>query len=359
MSRHIILTLQNPLDDSDTLDLKYNVLDTTIGNQWFDHCVSNVKNEPRIEKNFCWLGWKDPNRDVPYLVEKLDKCVDTINEFAEAAMHLKRLDGIPNIWKDYYIEKNWDDISSDDALNQLHHHFEILMGPVWDPANYMRLANPVTAYAIRQLNNLVHELQSRKNAEMNINHSGMTVVSYLNPVRELFADEYYDSFSLNRDFGDILLHYAQTGKTPIEAFEDNDAYVFNNNINALRYMSGEFNIWWSDSSTDHEITNKKEKLREWLLDREVVLQEHDSFCYYVDNNGDKQGIGWLAVAKIEHEFDSEEELKAEVVKRLNIYKLACYEDDTKITDITWDYKWSDSDYIDNEIEYLTPLFPVM
>ena len=59
MSKHIILTLRNPLDEQDTLDLKFNVLNTTIGNQWFQHCVDNVNSEPRLEKNFCWLGWPD------------------------------------------------------------------------------------------------------------------------------------------------------------------------------------------------------------------------------------------------------------------------------------------------------------
>lgn len=348
MSKHIILTLQNPLDESDTLDIKYNVMDTTIGNQWFEHCVNNVKNEPRIEKNFCWLGWKDPNRDVPFLAKRLDQCVDTINQFA---------DNNVEIWDGYRIDKNWDDIVSDDALNQLHHHFELLMGQVWDPAQYMRKASPEAAYAIRQLNNLVHELQSRRFAETHPEYVGVTIVSYLNPVRELFADEYYDSFSLNRDFGDIFLHYAQTGKTPIEAFEDNDDYIFNNNINALRYMSGEFNICWFDSVSVEHIKSTKEKLRQWLFERDVVMQEQDDFCYYVDHNGDKQGIGWLTVAKIEHDFKTNAELKEEVIKRLNIYKLCCYKNNKKISEVVWDYKWSDPDYIKNEIEYLTPLFP--
>lgn len=348
MSKHIILTLQNPLDESDTLDIKYNVMNTTIGNQWFDHCVNNVNNDPRIEKNFCWLGWKDPNRTVEFLSVRLEECVDAINEFSDSHVPL---------WEGYRIDKNWEDIAGEDALNQLHHHFEILMGQVWDVSVYMRTANPKTAYCIRQLNNLVHELAARKAADQWEHAAGMTVVSYLNPIREQFADEYYDGFSLNRDFGDIFLHYAQTGKTPIEAFEDNDDYVFNNNINALRYMSGEFNIWWSDSTPESVITEKKEELKKWLADRDVILKEHNDFCYYVDHNGDKQGIGWLTVAKLENDFESNKALIQEVNTRLNIYKLACFDNGEKVSEVVWDYKWNDPDYIKNEIEYLTPLFP--
>jgi len=348
MSKHVILTLQNPLDETDTLDIKFNVMNTTIGNQWFQHCVDNVKNEPRLEKNFCWLGWLDPNRDVEYLSQRLQECVDSINEFADKNVEL---------WDGYRIEENWQNISSEDALNELHHHFELLMGQVWNPAHYMRTSTPKAAYAIRQLNNLVHELAARKACDVYNNTAGMTIVSYLNPVRELFEDDYYDSFSLNRDFGDIILHYAQTGKTPIEAFEDNDDYVFNNNINALRYISGEFNIWWNQSRPEEEIVKTKAKLKKWLEAREVVLEEHDEFCYYVDPEGNKQGIGWLSVAKLENQFSTREKMIEEVSKRLNIYKLACFENDKKLAEMTWDYKWTDPDYVQNEIEYLTPLFP--
>ena len=345
MSRHIILTLQNPLDDSDTLDIKFNVMNTDIGNDWFDHASTALQNNPRLEKNFCWLGWPDPNRTVEFLAKRLDACVDGINEFA---------DNNVEVWEGYRIDKNWDDITSEDALNQLHHHFEILMGQVWDVAKYMITADDATSYNIRQLNNLVHELASRKVATTN---RGMTIGSYLNPVRELFKESYYDNFSLQRDFGDVFLHYAQTGKTPIEAFEDNDDYVFNNNINALRYMSGEFNIWWCGSMSEIENINRKTELKKWLQARDVVLEEHEDFCYYVDHEGNKQGIGWLVVAKIEHDFQTDAELADEISKRLNIYKMACYENDEMISSYTWDYKWTDEDYIQNEIDFLSPLFP--
>lgn len=345
MSKHVILTLQNPLDEADTLDIKFNVMDTDIGNDWFDFASTALKNNPRLEKNFCWLGWPDPNRTVEYLAKRLEGCVDGINTFADNNVEL---------WEGYRIDKNWDDIISEDALNQLHHHFEILMGQVWDVAKYMIRADDPTSYNIRQLNNLVHELAARKVATTN---KGMTIGSYLNPQRELFKEDYYDNFSLNREFGDVFLHYAQTGKTPIEAFEDNDDYVFNNNINALRYMSGEFNIWWCDAISELENNRRKTELKNWLKERDVIFEEQDNFCYYVDPEGNKQGIGWLVVAKLENQFNTNEKLAEEISKRLNIYSMSCFENDNLVSSYTWDYKWTDSDYIQNEIDFLSPLFP--
>ena len=345
MKKHIVLTLQNPLNESDLLDIKFNVTNTDIGSDWFHCCSEALKNNSRLEKNFCWLGWPDPNRTVSYLSEKLNNCVDIINEFA---------DSNTTLWSGYRINKNWDDISTDDALNQLHHHFEILMGQVWDVAIYMKTANDKTSYYIRQLNNLVHELASRKTANT---MGGMTIASYLNPVRSLLMDSYYDNFSLQRNFGDVFLHYAQTGKTPIEAFEDDDDYVFNNNINALRYMSGEFNIWWSGSTSEAQIMKKKNALRKWLHERNVIMQEEGDFCYYVDLEGNKQGIGWLVVAELENQFKTSQDLAKEIAKRLNIYKVECFLNNESVSSKTWDYKWTDSNYEENEIEFLSPLFP--
>ena len=37
--------------------------------------------------------------------------------------------------------------------------------------------------------------------------------------------------------------------------------------------------------------------------------------------------------------------------------MSCFENDNKVSSYTWDYKWTDSDYIQNEIDFLTPLFP--
>lgn len=343
--KHIVITLQNPLDESDTLDLPFVVQDTDIGMDWFDNCVQSLQNNARLEKNFQWLGWPDPNRNVEYLSGRLQECVNIINNFADNNVEL---------WDGYRIDENWDDITSDDALNQLHHHFELLMGQVWDVAHYMKTADDPTSYQIRQLNNLVHELASRKSA---INPGGMTVISYLDPVRMEFKDEYYDNFSIKRSFGDIFLHYAQTGKTPIEAWEDNDDYVFNNNINALRYMSGEFNIWWSGTETDKNISRKKQELETWLRSRNVVVDKHPNFCYYIDTEGNKQGIGWINVAKLENPFSTEHELLAQINTKLNIYKMVCYDNNTIVAENTWDYKWSDPDYFENEIEFLSPRFP--
>ena len=347
--KFLVLQLQNPVDKTDILDLRINLKDTTIANAWFDQCVKCLDQKLHVEKNFCWLGWPDPNRNVDFLKQKLSECVNRINTFSNNNP----------IWGGYRIETNWTDISSNDALNQLHHHFEILMGQVWDVSNYIKTADDTTKYQIRQLNNLVHELQSRRNVEgiAFSNIQPMTIVSYLNIERELFQDEYYDHFDLNKNFGDIFLHYSQTGKTPIEAYTDRDDHVFDNNINALRYLSGEYNVWWGDSMSSTTLTETKNNLKSWLNDKGVIKSEEQNFSYYVDQEDNKQGIGWITVAQIVNPYANKEELLKAISTKLNIVKLTAYINNSEIASHSWDYSWADSSYEDLEISILKDHFP--
>lgn len=343
MSKVVVITLQNPLDEADTFDMTFDVCQNEISNAWFEKVVECLNQKLRLEKNFCWLGMPDPVRNVEFLRDKLEECVDKINTYS-----------VKNPDWGYYIKREWNDASSHEALNILHHHFELLMGQVWDVSVYMLTADDDTKYQIRQLNNLVHELQSRKTANV---FGGQTVASYLNVERELFKDEYYDYFDINRDFGDIFLHYTQTGKTPIEAFQDEDDHVFDNNINALRYLSGEYNIWWSSSLTPEKIDLIKNALRDWLNNRNLIVEEAEDFSYYVDSDGNKQGIGWINVAKLRNPYDTDQEFRENILNKLNIYKMVAYDSGIKLAEHVWDYKWSDPDYVENEIEHLREFFP--
>lgn len=344
VSKEVIITLQNPLDETDSLDMNFTVSDNEIAHAWFDEVVKCLNLNLRLEKNFCWLGLPDSVRTVDFLRNKLEECVDKINSYA-----LRNPD-----WG-YYINREWNDAASHEALNILHHHFELLMGQVWDVSVYMKTADDDTKYQIRQLNNLVHELQSRKGASLE--SGGMTIASYLNVPRRLFDDHYYDYFEINRDFGDIFLHYSQTGKTPIEAFSDHDDHVFDNNINALRYLSGEYNIWWGQSYTPDMVNEVKTRLRDWLNQRNLIVSEADDFSYYVDSEGNKQGIGWINVAKLQNPFSSSREFRDNILNKLNIYSMRAIENGAIVAENIWDYKWSDPDYTQNEIDHLREFFP--
>ena len=47
-----------------------------------------------------------------------------------------------------------------DLMNQLHHHFELLIGQVWNVSDWFKMANHETIYAIRILNNNCHQIEN-------------------------------------------------------------------------------------------------------------------------------------------------------------------------------------------------------
>jgi hypothetical protein len=47
-----------------------------------------------------------------------------------------------------------------ESCNLLHRYFEELQGTAWQLSPYYKQADPETKYAIRQLNNICHEIES-------------------------------------------------------------------------------------------------------------------------------------------------------------------------------------------------------
>ena len=123
----------------------------------------------------------------------------------------------------------------------------------------------------------------------------------------------------------------------------------------MRYLSGEYNIWWGHSSGQAE--QLKNTLRNWLNERNLIASESPDFSYYVDQDGNKQGIGWITVAKLENPFSTEKEFRDEILNKLNIYRMSAFDSDNKVAECAWDYKWSDPNYVQNEIEHLREFFP--
>ena len=143
----------------------------------------------------------------------------------------------------------------------------------------------------------------------------------------------------------------------MEAFTDDDDHVGDENINALRYISGEYNLWWGRSYTEEQVAERKSSLRKWLNKRDLIKSEHPDFNYYVDERGDKQGVGWVRVGRLTTPYNTRQELMSKILTRLNIVKLQTFTDDELQAENTWDYSWADKDYEEKQIELLRPHFP--
>ena len=77
------ITLADPQDNKDTLELDFVAEDTDIGKRWFNMATQCLEDNLQFEKNFCWLSWPDPDRDLEFLRKKLNRCVDLLNKHGQ------------------------------------------------------------------------------------------------------------------------------------------------------------------------------------------------------------------------------------------------------------------------------------
>ena len=266
--------------------------DTPLGHRWIEALKDNLKQKRILEKNFCFLGWADSNRDLLYLVKELNKSIEQINSFTFDPIyeHIH-----PFVSDDFQYSSNlpigkWDngDISKTlgkrlkhESCNLLHRYFEELQGTAWNMSAYYTQADTETKYAIRQLNNLCHEIESWVSADRKkaiepewIRPSQIT--TFLNAPRHDLHEEDFELFKQNRydrDLGGVYLHWSQVGKTLYEVFRDEHAPKMTDalcsEINHQKYYSGEFDIEWGQTVKEATHDFKKEEMdqyRAWLKD---------------------------------------------------------------------------------------------
>jgi len=272
--KEIEIVLRNPKDKTDTLSYFIDIEATDFNLRWLDALKKNLKNNLHLEKNYCWLGWATSARDITYLCQQINQAIFQINCFNSQ-----------NIWgvsglKEYEIRDYFSPDSvmyspkehkvgypskdptavgatlKHELMNRLHRYFEDLQGEVWNLSPYYKLADYKTKWAIRQLNDLCHELESwvmscRKILLEPEWQRPSQITTFLNAPRYDLQDRDYELFLKNRYdrmLGGVYLHWAQIGKTQFEVFRDENGADIDaatcSAINSLKFYSGEFDIEW-------------------------------------------------------------------------------------------------------------------
>ena len=296
-------------------DLAYyfQVYDTPLGHRWLSALKDNLKQQRILEKNFCFLGFADSNRNLHYLVGELNKNIAKINGFNFKPGY-PRID--PFSADDFQyssalpIGKAVDGDESKtpgkrlkhDACNKLHRHFEELQGTAWKLSKFYKQADPETKYAIRQLNNICHEIEcwvqsDRKKAYEPEWMRPSQITTFLTAPRYNLHEEDYELFKQNRydrELGGVYLHWSQIGKTLYEVFRDENAPIMTealcSEINHQKYYSGEFDVEWGQTITtrNHNFKKKQmEEFREWL-----------EFNGY-DWNDPKLSLGYIKLGQVD------------------------------------------------------------
>tara|TARA_Y100000114_G_scaffold79860_1_gene73527 strand:+ start:389 stop:1507 length:1119 start_codon:yes stop_codon:yes gene_type:complete len=298
-------TLDNKvIIDYDNIKVTVDIYDTSLGKRFIASLIDNLQKKRILEKNFCFLGWADSKRDLNFLCKELNKSIEQINSFQFDPPYSRIEPFVPD---DFQFsaslkvgkgpEKETPGLRlKHDACNLLHRYFEELQGTAWEISDYYKQANNETKYAIRQLNNICHEIESwvlsyRKSIVEPDWIRPAQITTFLNAPRYDLHEEDYELFKQNRydrELGGVYLHWSQVGKTLFEVYRDEHAPVMTetmcSEINHQKYYSGEFDIEWGDTITEKTHDFKKEEMdgfRQWLKQNNYDWQDPNLSLGYI------------------------------------------------------------------------------
>ena len=370
------VTLRNPLDHSDLLDYYIVPNDSKLAQDWVYALKKLLLDRKLVEKNFCFLGFPNTARTLEYLCDELNSAVETINRF-DFTEH-----GLDN-----YIIEEWfhpntvrfpntytveGTVMSEDlgsrrrhiglepkhtVLNQLHNHFERLQGTVTGLSSYYKVADYATKYAIRQLNNICHEMEnnilSQRKALINPTWIRPTqITTFLAADRYPLTDEHRQGFVTNgydRRFAHVYMHWTQIGKTYFEVWCDEGAPKLDSTvceaITNLEYYSGEFDVEWGKDVTleiGHPWHNKEQQqFKDWLVENDL------------DPADARLSLGYLPLGHVDllRSFGTTDMFAVwdQLSQHLDIYSIEV--DGIKHT---FEYCWTDADYKQQQIDMMRP-----
>ena len=334
-------------DNDSVLTVYIDVADNSLSRKWLAALNDIIQNDLHLEKNYCWLGWTESTRTAQYLCTQINRSIMAIN----ASTLDYRI-------QDFFtpgnaIKKDLD--INHDKMNQLHRYFEDLQGTAGAMSRHYDSADSVTRWHIRQLNLLCHELESlalsmRKVVQAPEWRRPSQLMCWLRAPRfeleesdlELFGIE-----TINRKLGGVYVGVNKAvGKHHWEVFQDEgrDSRIDELVTTGLRSQSqaaGDFDIEWArDPGAYHWQITQLAEFREWLARN----------GFDPDDKGLTIGHPQVGQVDLSRSFGTEDyqEIWAQLALHLDVYSIR-----TGSVQATYNYRWSDSDYIEQQIKALS------
>ena len=353
------IVLRNPLNHHDQVDYEIEPADNELAQDWLAALQALLKSGNLLEKNFCFMGFPKTARTIDYLCQQLNQAVQQINQ-SDINYQIDEV-YLPSTVTMYRTGRDSTEVPviavNHDVMNRLHNHFEILQGTVNHLSEYYRQADYETKYAIRQLNNLCHEMETlilsqRKLVTAPFWVRPSQITTFLAAPRYDLKDAHRAGFVTNgfdRVLGGVYMHWAQIGKTLYEVFRDEGAPELTDTvceaITELKFYSGEFDIEWSNDVVyggEHHWHNaEQERFRTWLA------------ANGRDWRDPKLSLGYLPIGQVQLQssFGSTDH---NVIWDIMSSHLDIYRIEVDGVAGTFEYCWTDANYKQQQIDMMKP-----
>ena len=335
--------------DNNTLTVYIDVEDNSLSRKWLTAVNDIVRNNLHLEKNYCWLGWAESKRDPEYLCTQINRSVHAVNSA-----------NLGYVIQDFFSPANTiaDNNGIDHAhMNHLHRYFEDLQGTAGAISPYYTAADDYTRWHIRQLNLLCHELESlvlsiRKVKTAPEWRRPSQLMCWLNAPRYELDEEDLELFgieTINRKLGGVYVGVNKAvGKHHWEVFcdEGRDSRISELVTSGLRTQTqaaGDFDIEWArDPGSFPWQIKQLAEFRLWL--------ERNGFN--PDDASLTIGHPCIGQVDLERSFGTQDwdNIYRQLSQHQDVYKIR-----TSEAQATYEYHWSDPDYIEQQIRALNEL----
>jgi hypothetical protein len=327
------------------LTVYIDVWDHSLSRKWLTALNQLIANQYHLEKNYCWFGFPDSERDGHYMCQQINNSIAEINS-ADLGYQIDDVFTLENtVDTDLKLRH--------DKFNQLHRYFEDLQGVSGAMSPFYTRADTVTQWHIRQLNLLCHEFESwalsvRKKHTAPEWQRPSQLMCWLNAPRFTLDADDYEMFgidSINRSLGGVFVGVNKAiGKHHYEVFcDEGNRSIDELTTTSMRSQSeaaGDFDIEWANNPGAFPWQQKQlVEFRSWLI--------NNGF----DPDDKTLTIGHPQVGQVDliQSFGTDDyrEIWTDLETRLNIWAVR-----TSGAQAIYPYSWSDPDYMQQQVSRL-------
>jgi hypothetical protein len=348
----VVITLRNT--HGNMLPVIIDVHDNSLSRKWLKALNLLLKDEHHLEKNYCFLGFANSQRNGQYILDQVNQSIDQINH-ANIGYLINDHFSLDNaLIPGEFDEGRHGGMPNHDKLNLLHRYFEDLQGNSGNMSPYWKAASPATRWHIRQLNLLCHEFESWALSYRKLHTAPewqrpSQLMCWLNAPRFLLTDEDYDLFgveTINRPLGGVFVGVNKSvGKHHWEVFNDEgrDSRVGELVTSALisqTEAAGDFDIEWGQNPQDRpwQVNNLK-AFREWLINNNF------------DPDDKSLTIGHPQIGQVNllasFGTNDYQAIWQQLTNYQDVYKVQ-----TSTASAIYTYRWSDPDYQEQQTRIL-------
>lgn len=336
----------------DIITVTVDVYNNSLSRRWLQALNVLLQHDYHLEKNYCFLGFADHARNGWFIVHEINRSVTAINA---AGLGYKIDDRFT--MSDLVTDQDLDGRVvgrniMHHRLNRLHRYFEDLQGVSGAMSPYYLRATSETRWHIRQLNLLCHEFESwalsyRKQLEAPEWQRPSQLMCWLAAPRfQLYPEdlEHFGIDTLNRSLGGVYLGVNKAvGKHHWEVFQDEGEHsrvekLTTSSLRSQTEAAGDFDIEWANDPGRYQWQQiRLQQFREWLTQNGFDPEDRNLT------------IGHPKIGQVDL-VDSFGTDNYKTIWKLLNYHLDVRSVRTSEQSATYDYHWSDHDYMDQQIQ---------